>query len=59
MDGTEACQVGKSIKLTVMADVFSCGCVYVVFLTRENGWIHSFGDDIREGNQVNLKSKFI
>lgn len=65
----EACQVENSIKLTAMADVFSCGCVFFVFLARDNGWIHPFGDrndhiqqvqiNIRKGHPVNIDSKFI
>ena len=49
------------------SDVFSCGCVYFVFLTRENGRIHPFGDiidhlqihvNIREGKPINIHSMF-
>jgi hypothetical protein len=55
-------------KVSAMADVFSCGCVFLVFLSREDGGIHPFGDrnshhetiqnNIREGNQVNMEGKF-
>jgi serine/threonine protein kinase len=55
-------------KVSAMADVFSCGCVFFVFLSREDGGIHPFGDrnshhetiqnNIREGNQVNMEGKF-
>ncbi|KZS17821.1 Uncharacterized protein APZ42_015816 [Daphnia magna] len=50
-------------KATSKCDVFPCGCVFFVFLTRENGGIHPFGDkqdhlqvqiNIREGNPVNI-----
>ena len=49
------------------SDVFSCGCVFSVFLTRENGRIHPFGNiidhlkiyaNIQEGNSINIDSKF-
>jgi serine/threonine-protein kinase/endoribonuclease IRE1 len=55
-------------KATPKCDVFSCGCVFFVFLTRENGGIHPFGDskdsmqiqfNIREGKPVNIESKSI
>lgn len=50
-------------KATPKCDVFPCGCVFFVFLTRENGGIHPFGDkkdhlqvqiNIREGKPVNI-----
>ncbi len=53
-------------KVSAKADVFSFGCVCFVFLTREKGGIHPFGDwntphlsaqvqcNIREGKQVNI-----
>lgn len=49
-------------------DIFPCGCVFFVFLTRENGGIHPFGDtkdplkiqlNIRDGKPVNIDSKSI
>jgi serine/threonine protein kinase len=55
-------------KATPKCDVFPCGCVFFVFLTRENGGIHPFGDtkdplqvplNIREGKPVNIESKSI
>jgi serine/threonine protein kinase len=58
-------------KVSAKADVFSFGIVCFVFLTREDGGIHPFGDwntpylsaqvqwNIREGRQVNIESKFI
>ncbi|XP_046634544.1 mitogen-activated protein kinase 5-like [Daphnia pulicaria] len=51
-------------KATPKCDIFPCGCVFFVFLTRENGWIHPFGDtndplqiqfNIREGKPVNIE----
>ncbi|XP_046460943.1 CBL-interacting protein kinase 26-like isoform X3 [Daphnia pulex] len=51
-------------KATPKCDVFPCGCVFFVFLTRENGGIHPFGDtkdplqvplNIREGKPVNIE----
>jgi serine/threonine protein kinase len=54
------------IEIAQKCDVFSCGCVFFVFLTRENGGIHPFGDivdhlqiyaNIQEGNAINLHSK--
>lgn len=56
------------IEITQKSDVFSCGCVFFVFLTRENGGIHPFGDtidhlqiyaNIQEGISINIHSKFI
>ncbi|KAI9561450.1 hypothetical protein GHT06_012407 [Daphnia sinensis] len=50
-------------KATPKCDVFPCGCVFFVFLTRENGGIHPFGVtndhliiqiNIREGKPVNM-----
>ena len=58
----------KFIIIITMADVFSFGCVCLVFLTRENGGVHPFGNrkdremvqfNIREGKPVNWKGKFI
>jgi serine/threonine protein kinase len=55
-------------KATPKCDVFSCGCVFFVFLTRENGGIHPFGDtnvslqvqfNIQKGKPVNIDSKSI
>ncbi len=55
-------------KATPKCDVFPCGCVFFVFLTRDNGGIHPFGDtndplqiqiNIREGKPVNIESKSI
>ena len=54
-------------KATPKCDVFPCGCVFFVFLTREIGGIHPFGDtkdpiqipiNIRGGNPVNIGSTF-
>ncbi|XP_046460949.1 cyclin-dependent kinase 1-like [Daphnia pulex] len=57
----------KMNKVSAMADLFSFGCVCFVFLTREKGGIHPFGDwntpylsaqvqcNIREGRQVNTE----
>ncbi|XP_046460948.1 serine/threonine-protein kinase/endoribonuclease IRE1-like isoform X2 [Daphnia pulex] len=51
-------------KATPKCDIFPCGCVFFVFLTRENGGIHPFGDtndplqiqfNIREGKPVNIE----
>ncbi|XP_046460945.1 CBL-interacting serine/threonine-protein kinase 20-like [Daphnia pulex] len=51
-------------KATPKCDVFSCGCVFFVFLTRENGGIHPFGDtnvslqvplNIQKGKPVNIE----
>lgn len=53
-------------RATPKCDVFPCGCVFFVFLTRENGGIHPFGDkndhlqiqvNIRKGKPVNMDSK--
>ncbi|KAI9561449.1 hypothetical protein GHT06_012406 [Daphnia sinensis] len=50
-------------KATPKCDVFACGCVFFVFLTREKGGIHPFGDkndhlkiqmNIRSGEPVNF-----
>jgi hypothetical protein len=58
----------KFVIITTMADVFSLGCVCLVFLTRENGGVHPFGNrkdremvqfNIREGKPVNWKGKFM
>ncbi len=55
-------------KATPKCDVFSCGCVFFVFLTRENGGIHPFGDtnvslqvplNIQKGKPVNIEGKSI
>jgi serine/threonine protein kinase len=55
------------IEIAQKCDVFSCGCVFFVFLTRENSGIHPFGDiadhlqiyaNIQEGNAINIHSKF-
>ena len=54
--------------VSTQADVFSCGCVFLVFLSREKGGIHPFGDrnkpqntqlNIREGYQANIEGKFM
>jgi serine/threonine protein kinase len=54
---------GKNDKATPKCDVFPCGCVFFVFLTRENGGIHPFGDikdhlevqlNIRSGKPINI-----
>lgn len=54
------------IEIAQKSDVFSFGCVSFVYLTRENGGIHPFGDfvdhlqiyaNIQEGNAINLHSK--
>jgi serine/threonine protein kinase len=59
---------GVNNKATPKCDVFPCGCVFFVFLTRENGGIHPFGDlsdhlevqvNIRGGKPINIQSKFI
>jgi serine/threonine protein kinase len=59
---------GVNNKATPKCDVFPCGCVFFVFLTRDNGGIHPFGDlsdhlqvqvNIREGKPVNIQSKLI
>lgn len=51
---------------TPMSDVFPLGCIFFVFLTRQNEWIHPFGDkndyisvqvNIREDKPVNFNSK--
>jgi serine/threonine protein kinase len=56
------------MKATPKCDVFSCGCVFFVFLTRENGGFHPFGDtnvslqvplNIQKGKPVNIDSKSI
>jgi serine/threonine protein kinase len=55
-------------RATPKCDVFPCGCVFFVFLTRENGGIHPFGDvkelkdhlkvqnNIRDGKPINIDS---
>jgi serine/threonine protein kinase len=54
-------------KATPKCDVFPCGCVFFVFLTRENGGIHPFGDmkdhlevqiNIRSGKLINIDSNY-
>jgi hypothetical protein len=39
---------GNNKKATPKCDVFPCGCVFFVFLTRENGGIHPFGDMLKD-----------
>ncbi len=55
------------IEIPQKSDVFSCGCVFFVYLTRENGGIHPFGDiidhlqiyaNIQKGDSINIHSKF-
>ena len=55
----------NNIKATPKCDVFPCGCVFFVFLTRKNGGIHPFGDikdhlkvqlNICSGNLINIDS---
>lgn len=64
----EFCQIGnnESIKATPMSDVFPCGCLFFVFVTRKDGGIHPFGDtndpitiqvNIRNDKQVNIDSE--
>jgi len=54
-------------KATPKCDVFPCGCVFFVFLTREKGGIHPFGDkkdhikiqyNIREGKSINFVGRY-
>ncbi len=57
-----------SVRVSAMADVFSCGCVFFVFLTREHGGIHPYGEwnlsrngvqlNIRNDQPVNIEGKF-
>ncbi len=56
----------KMSKATPGSDIFPCGCVFFVFLTRNNGGIHPFGDkqdhfkiqsNIKKGKPVNIKSR--
>ena len=58
---------GNNKKATPKCDVFPCGCVFFVFLTRENGGIHPFGDmkdhlevqiNIRSGKLINIDSNY-
>jgi serine/threonine protein kinase len=61
---------GNNKKATPKCDVFPCGCVFFVFLTRENGGIHPFGDmkdplrlqalqlNIRSGKPINIDSNY-
>ena len=61
--------VGVNNKATPKCDVFPCGCVFFVFLTREKGGIHPFGDvngdhlevqnNIRDGKLINFHSKLL
>ncbi len=53
--------------LAQMSDIFPCGCVFFVFLTREKGGIHPFGDtedhikiqnNIRKGNLTNFHGRY-
>jgi serine/threonine protein kinase len=55
----------KEYKITKASDIFPCGVVFFVFLNRENGWIHPFGDtkdhyiiegNIRTGQPTNFES---
>jgi serine/threonine protein kinase len=55
----------KENKITKESDIFPCGVVFFVFLNRENGWIHPFGDtkdhymiegNIRTGQRTSFKS---
>ena len=57
----------SDVRVSAMADVFSCGCVLIVFLTRQNGGIHPFGNwedekhvqiNIWNGHPVNSDSRF-
>lgn len=58
--------INEPNKATPKCDVFPCGCVFFVFLTREKGGIHPFGDkkdhlqvqiNIREGKPVNIDGR--
>jgi serine/threonine protein kinase len=63
----EAIHEETDIEIAQKSDVFSCGCVFFVFLMRENDGMHPFGNitdhlqiyaNIQDGNSINIHSKF-